>query len=133
VSVFIDTSAIVAVLDARDDRNTSASRIWRSLIEAGEEVITSNYVFVETVSVLHSRYGIAAVRGFAETIAQYIRVTWVDPQLHSSAFESILASGSKSEPSFVDRISFELIEKLNVDRVFAYDKHFENAGHPVIS
>ncbi|HHY95520.1 MAG TPA: PIN domain-containing protein, partial [Firmicutes bacterium] len=47
--VFVDTSALYAVLDADDEWHEKAKAAWEKLLSNDEVVlITSNYVLVET-------------------------------------------------------------------------------------
>ena len=131
MSVFIDTSAFLTILDADDANNRVAVLAWTDKVNAGDVLETTNYVVVETVAVLHRRHGLSAVRWFVEDMLPVVRVEWVSPETHSVALRSVLA-GSRSSPSLVDCVSFETIEKHCIDEVFAYDKHFEQRGFEII-
>jgi len=62
MSVFVDSSAFVALL-ADDDRNQQpAWAVWGSMISSDEFIWTSNYVVSETIAVLQRRIGMQAVR-----------------------------------------------------------------------
>ncbi len=47
MTVFLDTSALLAVLDADDLNHSSADVVWRQLIESDEQLVTSSFVLVE--------------------------------------------------------------------------------------
>ncbi|MCE5322100.1 PIN domain-containing protein [bacterium] len=132
MSVFIDTSAILAIFDSVDPRNKSASATWTELMNSDDEVITSNYVIVETTALLHSRFGIAIARQFADNMVPVFSIEWVDEQLHNTAVSVLNAASSNRSPSLVDCVSFEVIRQHKVDRVFAYDRHFEERVYEVI-
>jgi len=131
MSVFVDTSAILATIDADDPRHAAATRAWRDLIESGERIVTSNYVILETVSLLHSRLGADIARKFIQDAVPAIDIVWVDRTLHDLAVAAALAVEGKSGPSLVDCVSFQIISTEH-SRVFAYDKHFAQKGYPVI-
>lgn len=131
MSVFVDTSAFLTILDADDPNNNSAMSAWTEKINAGEALLTTNYVVVETVAVLHRRHGQTAVRWFVEDMLPVVYIEWVSPETHSVALRSVLA-GSRSGPSLVDCVSFEIVDKDKIDEVFAYDKHFEERGFKLI-
>jgi hypothetical protein len=48
LSVFVDTSALLALMDAGDDNHARAIATWDRLAGAGRPLTTSNYVLVET-------------------------------------------------------------------------------------
>jgi len=131
VSVFIDTSAILAILDAADHRHNQAENAWTALMSSDEEIITSNYILVETTSLLHSRFGTAAVRQFTDIMVPTLTVYWVDESLHNIAAAVVTASPNRG-PSLVDCVSFEIIRRQRIDSVFAYDRHFEKMGYSLI-
>lgn len=132
MSVFIDTSAILAILDSVDHRHEAASAAWTELMNSEEEILTSNYVLVETTALLHNRFGVVAVRRFSENMVPALTVEWVDEQLNSTATSAVTAASSNNAPSLVDCVSFEVIRRRGIDRVFAYDRHFEERGYELI-
>lgn len=101
-------------------------------MNSDEEVITSNYVIVETTALLHSRFGIAIACQFSENMVPVLSVEWVDEQLHNTAVSVLNAASSNRSPSLVDCVSFEVIRRRKVDRVFAYDRHFRERGYELI-
>lgn len=78
MSVFIDTSALLAVLDADDKHHKKAKDIWIKLISEEEAIICSNYVLVETFALVQNRLGLEAVRALQEDILPMIMAEWVD-------------------------------------------------------
>ena len=68
MSVFGDTSGFLALLVEADPHHVAAREAWRGLIENDQEVITTNYVVVETIALLHRRFGITGARRFAEDV-----------------------------------------------------------------
>jgi predicted nucleic acid-binding protein len=64
VSVFIDTSAFFALLDADDENHGASASAWRAMMASEEHLVTTNYVLVETFALLQSRLGLRAVREF---------------------------------------------------------------------
>jgi predicted nucleic acid-binding protein len=62
VSVFVDTSALYALLVRTDEDHAEAAKAFRGLLEAGRSLVSTNYVLVETTALLQHRIGLAAVR-----------------------------------------------------------------------
>ena len=52
MSVFVDTSGFFAVLDARDRWHEAARRFWLQAAARTERLLTSNYVLLETMTLL---------------------------------------------------------------------------------
>ena len=131
MSTYVDTSAILAVLDADDPNHQPAKEAWSELVESGEPLVTSNYVVVETASVLHKRFGLSSVRLLQSDIVPVLDIEWIDEQLHDAAMGALLA-GSRHGPTLVDCVGFEVIRKQAIQRVFAYDRHFQNRGFDLV-
>ncbi|MFZ5906235.1 MAG: type II toxin-antitoxin system VapC family toxin [Nitrospirota bacterium] len=127
MNVFIDTSAFFALLDRDDQNHTRAKEAWTALLGSGSLCATSNYVLVETFALLQSRIGISAVRGFQEDMLPVLFIEWVDTEVHNAAVSALLAA-SKRKLSLVDCSSFEIIRKMSIRSVFAFDPHFSEQG-----
>jgi predicted nucleic acid-binding protein len=125
MSVFIDTSALVALLDAEDPRGADAARTFRELL-ASEEPVTHSYVHVEAIAVVDRRLGAQARDILINDVLPAIRTFWVDEHLHRRAIASYRAGGGGA--SFVDRVSFEFMRDHGIDVAFAYDPDFAAAG-----
>ena len=127
MSVFVDTSAFLAVLHAGDENHRRAARAFRGLIEANEELVSTSYVLVETTALLQHRFGLAAVRGFQDDIAPLVGVVWVGAELHAEATAALLTAGRR-ELSLVDCVSFACMRRQGLTRAFHFDRHFREQG-----
>ena len=125
--VFVDTSALYALLDRDDDRHPEASRIWAHLLESGASLWTHSYVLVETFALVQRRLGPEAVRALHYDLLPVLDVVWVDEELHRLAAEALIASGSRSV-SLVDRVSFILMRRRGLRTAFAFDEDFSQEG-----
>jgi uncharacterized protein len=129
---YVDTSAILAILDSAEHRNAAAVRTWDRLVTDRQEMVISSYGVCEAAAVLQNRLGIEALRAFADEMLPLMRVEWVDSGLHSAAMLMVLACSTKGGPSLVDCTAFEVIHRRGVGDVFAYDKHFAARGFNLI-
>jgi len=59
LNVFVDTSAIVAVLDREDSEHARANKIWDRLLDENSTLQTTNYVLIEVAALLQRRIGFA--------------------------------------------------------------------------
>jgi uncharacterized protein len=131
MNLFIDTSAIYALLDLDDENHQLAAEAWKKILENGRRLITSNYILVETVALLQSRLGIEAVRVFHTEMVPLIHIEYVHADLHRLGVVSLLSAG-KRKLSLVDCVSFEIMRQLGLNRVFAFDSHFRGQGFETI-
>lgn len=68
MTVFLDTSAVLAVLDADDQFHAPARDVWNDLVERAETMVCTSYVLVETFALVQSRLGMDAVRVLVDDI-----------------------------------------------------------------
>lgn len=127
MSIFCDTSALFCVLDSSSDLHGEASRLWRALAQSDGDLIATNYVVVELVSLLQRRSGTAAVRTYYETMAPALRITWVDEASHRRA-EQALLTAQRRYLSLVDCVSFDVMRQAGIQTAFAFDEHFVEHG-----
>jgi predicted nucleic acid-binding protein len=131
VSVFVDTSAFYAVLDADDSRHRDARREWERLITGGVALATTNYVLVEASALLQDRLGFEGVRTFTSDILPVVDIVWIDEGMHRSAWHALLVSSRKGL-SLVDCASFEAMRRRSLEQVFCFDRHFAQQGFEVM-
>ena len=127
MSVFVDTSAFFAVLDADDENHDAAKQMWEDLLAQEAVLACSNYVLVETLALVQRRLGIPAVRVFQEDIMPVLNIEWVDESLHQVGIASVLAA-SRRELSLVDCVSFEIMRRLGIKTAFVFNHHFDEQG-----
>jgi predicted nucleic acid-binding protein len=125
VSVFVDTSAIYALLAARDRNHSEARRIFEHLIDA-DVLLTTNYVLFESTSLVHARHGRRPLAAL-EALVDVLETIWIDDDVHTAAFSRLVRRGRQG-PSFVDLVSFETMRRHDVGSAFAFDDDFEAEG-----
>jgi predicted nucleic acid-binding protein len=131
VSTFVDSSALLAVLDADDAQHERADRIWRSLLGADEPLVTTNYVLVETFALAQARLGLEAVRALDADVVPVLNVVWVDEALHRAAATALLTA-QRRHLSLVDCVSFEAMRRAGAGQAFAFDRHFRQQGFSLV-
>lgn len=127
MSVFVDTSGFLAVLDRDEINHQRAASAWGEVLQSDEVLTTTNYVLIETCALLQHRLGLAAVRFFQEEIVPVLRITWVDATLHHASMSVVFAAGRK-KLSLVDCVSFETMRMEGVTTAFTLDRHFREQG-----
>lgn len=130
MSVFVDTSALYALLDA-DDENHDAARRTLSGLREDRELLTHNYVLVETAAVVQRRIGWQAARDFLERLAPALELVWVEGEIHRAGVAAFLTS-DRPAVSLVDMVSFEVMRLHGLETVFAFDRDFQAEGFETI-
>ncbi|MGV8123794.1 MAG: type II toxin-antitoxin system VapC family toxin [Candidatus Xenobiia bacterium LiM19] len=129
--IFIDTSAFMAIILRNDVNHGKARAIWDALLDSEEALISSNYVLIETISLIQSRIGMEAVRVFFDDLVPVLHMEWVDAIHHRIAMESLIAANRRNL-SLVDCTSFAVMRKKGINRAFAFDRHFPEYGFQCI-
>lgn len=127
VRLFVDTSAVLALLNAEDNKHRVAHACWLGWIDEGVSFETHNYVILESHALIQNRLGMAAVQGFESAIQPLLAVHWIQPKTHQSAVQLLLAANRRGL-SLVDCTSFVVMGQLGIESVFAFDQHFAEQG-----
>lgn len=125
VRVFVDTSALIAVLDEGDPRHRDARQTFLGLT-GDVDLLTHNYVVVETLALVRRRLGPDAEMRLLDDFLPIIETIWVDPATHRTAAAAYRAAARTA--SLVDHVSFEVMRAEGVAHAWAYDRDFEREG-----
>jgi len=131
MSVFVDTSALFAILDADDENHEAAGQTWADLVSQGADLTCTNYVLLEGFALVQHRLGPDAIRTLQEDIIPMLRVEWVTKAHHASAVAALLIAASR-HLSLVNCVSFEIMRHLGIREVFAFDRHFADQGFTLL-
>lgn len=129
--IFVDTSALYALLDADEARHTLASSKWTDVVEQRPPLLTTNYIVLETTSIVQSRLGLDATRRLHNDLLPPLTVHFVDAALHDAAVDLLLAENQR-RISLVDCASFLFMRRNSIKRAFAFDRDFERFGFEVL-
>jgi len=132
MSVFLDTSALLAVLDADDQFHARARKAWADLINRAEDLVCTNYVLVETFALAQHRLGLEAVRSLVEDILPILRVHWIGEAEHGAGVAALLTTGRR-QLSLVDCTSFIVMRQLRLKTAFTFDSDFATQGFETLS
>jgi predicted nucleic acid-binding protein len=131
MSVFVDRSALYALLDRDDANHEQARAVWLELRRRREPLLTHNYVLVETVALAQRRLGVEAVRALRDGLLPLVHSVWVEQELHQRALAATIASRLRNV-SLVDWISFEVTRLRGCRAAFAFDDDFAEEGIEVV-
>ncbi|GAB4236699.1 MAG: hypothetical protein OHK0028_13740 [Deltaproteobacteria bacterium] len=127
--IFVDTGAWYALVDRRDPDHPAA----RDFFEANRlPLVTTNFVFDETVTLLRRRLGWKVACDFGgrlhrSNIAAVVSVRVEDEEAAWTTFRKF----RDKEFSFTDCTSFAVMDRLKIRTAFAFDRHFEGMEYEV--
>ncbi len=130
MNIFVDSSALLAVLDRSDCNHAAAKARWIEVLRAGDELVIHNYILIETSAVVLRRLGFEAVRVFERDVVPVLHVVWVTREIHEAAAAAHLVAGRRTL-SLVDCVSFEIMRRTGVRSAFAFDRHFSEYGYEI--
>ena len=129
--VFVDTSAFISLLDEDDERHAAAAATWRRLLNEHTVLRSTDYVRVETWSLLQARFGLEAVRKFDRAYLPVVEWLHVSEAQFATA-KTLVVSANRRGFSLVDAASFTAMRDEAIDTAFAYDRHFREQGFKVL-
>lgn len=125
--LFVDTSALLALLDADQPRHAEVVDAWRRAMDRHDTLVTSNYVLVETFALVQRRHGLDALRSLAGDLVPLLQPLWVDEELHVAAAAALFTVGRR-KLSLVDCASFELMRRHGITVALSLDADFAHQG-----
>lgn len=131
MTVFADTSALYAVLDADDGFHVRARDAWSALLSEDVTLVTTNYVLVETFALVQARLGMDAVRALSDHLLPVVRTVGVTEEDHTGSVQALLAA-DRRDLSLVDCASFLVMRRLGLRSALTFDDDFGSQGFEMI-
>lgn len=127
--LFLDTGALYAQRDPRDQHHGAALTGFAQLAEIQSDIFSSEHILDETLTLLARResYAYAAAAGeelFSSRVLRWLDATPAEWQ----AGLRFMRKHADQAVSFTDCLSFALMKRENIRHVFGFDRHFEAAG-----
>ncbi len=119
---FVDSSAIVALVDRTDATHQAAVNAYHDLVSQGYRLFTTNHVIAETVDLLIEGTGPDIARRWLRD--HRLPVYHADEDDERRARALVIASRSQRGLSFTDAVSLVVMEKFGVADAFAVDSYF---------
>lgn len=127
--IFLDTSAIYALADAREENHDEAIRRFGIALERRETFLIHSYVLVEAMALIQRRLGLRFALQFLLD-AEAFELHWVTPENHRQAVR-LLAERGKRQLSLVDCMSFVVMRLHGISTALAFDSDFESEGFSI--
>jgi len=123
--LFVDTSAWLALNDRNDQYHSKAAAKSAEIKRHRIELITSEYVLDESITLIRYRVSHQAAVIFGNSLlnSNIVRVEDVSAEDRFKAWEMFKKFEDK-ELSFTDCTSFVLMKNLRLQKAFTFDEHF---------
>ena len=131
-ALFVDTAGWMACADAGDPAHAQCRAARDGALEAGQTLITSDFVVDETLTLLRVRLGLRAAETWWQQIDRSSRLRWerVDSDRFEKARQLFFRFRDK-EFSFTDCTSFVIMREARLTHALTTDRHFRQAGFHV--
>ena len=130
-TAFIDTSAFLAALDKGDRFHEDAAKKWSVLANHRSELWTTDYVRLESWSLIQRRLGPQAVMAFQDDWLPLCKIH----EVGRDGFERATAQwriAQRRNLSLVDLTSFDAMRLLAIRTALAFDQHFQEMGYELL-
>jgi predicted nucleic acid-binding protein len=127
--VFVDTSAVYALLDRGDTRHRAAKKALAALRRRRSEPLLSNFVVAESHALLLARLGPDIARRWLAANTWPVERVGENDEIRAKA---ILLGYRDKAFSYTDATSFALMERLSLRTAFAFDEHFAQFGFQLV-
>jgi predicted nucleic acid-binding protein len=131
VSVFVDTSALYALLVSTEDGHRETAAAFDRLVKVGRGLVTTNYVLLESAALLQRRFGLEAVRDLEDRLVPLLAVRWIDETRHRRAMDRLKRT-NRRDVSLVDCASFVVMDAEGIAEALALDPDFAAQGYRVL-
>lgn len=130
MTVFADTSALFALLDAEGAEHARATEAFRAL--EGDDVVTHRYVIAEAAALVRRQLGPSSVADLINGLLAPLTVLDLTDEVFDSVLVAHSEAASTSGLSLVDRLSFDVMRREGITTAFAFDHDFVAAGFAVL-
>lgn len=128
-TVLVDSSAFLSLEDPDERSHDRSLATLEDLVRAGARLLTTNFVFGETYTLILTRLGreraVAWGQSFRE--GRLVQLLRVGEDHETRAWEIVLTFEDK-DLSYTDATSFAVCESLGIQEAFSLDRHFRQFG-----
>ena len=129
MKLFVDTSAWVAYADPDDRWHPAAQEAVNASVGGRVTFVTTDYVLDETITLLLYHAGRSQAVAFGDNVlkSRQVKLVRVDQGIWEEAWQLFKRYDDK-EWVFTDCTSFVVMRQIGLQRAFAFDRHFTQAG-----
>lgn len=132
-AVFVDTGGWMACADGADPAHAPCRAARDGALEAGQTLITTDFVIDETLTLLRFRLGLSAANTWWEQIDGSARLRW--ERVENDRFEKarqLFFQYRDKDLSFTDCTSIAVMRELKLTTVITTGHHFQQVGFNVL-
>jgi predicted nucleic acid-binding protein len=124
--IFADTGAFYALADRRDPAHSRAARFLK---DCAAVLLTTDFIFAETMSLLTKRLGkdVAVKFGQGLRASPSIRIEEASPAMREEAWKLFSRQRDK-DYDLIDCLSFAMMQSFRIREAFGFDRHFVQYG-----
>ncbi len=132
-ALFVDTAGWMACADAADPAHGTARAFRDRALEAGQLLVTTDYVVDETLTLVRMRLGIAAAEAWWTQVegSSRVRHETID-NIRAEKARSVFFRQRDKDYSFTDCTSFVVMKELRLKEALTTDRHFRQMGFHVV-
>lgn len=132
-AIFVDTGAWVALRYRRDSMHGRAVAALKKLRHRRTELVTTDYVLAETVTLLKARGAVEHAIELGDMLreGQVARLVPVEGSHRDKAW-ALFVRFKALRVGYVDCTSFAVMQSEGLSRAFTFDADFRAAGFAVI-
>lgn len=127
--LFVDTSAWLALNDKNDQYHDEAVSKITKVRQQKIQLVTSEYVFDESVTIIRYRISHRAAVAFGDALISS-NVASIEDITDEERLKAwvLFKKYRDKDLSFTDCTSFALMVKLKLQKAFSFDDHFKQVG-----
>jgi hypothetical protein len=132
-AVFVDTAGWMACADSADPDHARACASRDVALEAGQPLVTSDFVVDETLTLIRLRLGMDAADAWWQQVDRSSRLRW--ERIDGGRFENarhLFFQYRDKDFSFTDCTSFAIMRELRLTHALTTDRHFQQAGFQML-
>jgi predicted nucleic acid-binding protein len=132
-SLFVDTAGWMACADRADRAHARCCAARNSALEAGQTLVTTDFVVDETLTLIRFRLGLKAAASWWQQIEGSPRLRW--ERVDSDRFEKarhLFVQYRDKDFSFTDCTSFVVMGELRLTHALTIDRHFRQMGFQAV-
>jgi predicted nucleic acid-binding protein len=132
-ALFVDTAGWTACADSADPTHARSRAARDAALEAGQPLVTTDFVVDETLTLLRRRLGLDAAETWWHQVDESSRLRWerIDSERFDKARHLFFQYRDK-DFSFTDCTSFVIMRELRLTHVISTDRHFRQMGFQVL-
>jgi predicted nucleic acid-binding protein len=132
-ALFVDTAGWLACADSADPDHARSCAARDAALEAGQTLITTDFVVDETLTIIRQRLGLDSAEAWWQQVDRSSRLRW--ERVDSDRFEKgrhLFFQYHDKDFSFTDCTSFAIMREVRLTHALTTDRHFRQMGFQLV-